>query len=67
MKLRIRTADDIRADADAAHRPERIAELKRLLCESDFKALPDYDQPNDDIIAQRRRWRDEIRALQAGK
>lgn len=42
----------------------RIAELKQLLADSDFKVLPDYDQPNDDIKAQRLAWREEIRKLQ---
>ena len=50
------------AKLDAA---KRIAELKTLLAESDFKVLPDYDQPSDEIKAQRQAWRDEVRQLEA--
>ena len=42
----------------------RIAELKQLLVDSDYKVLPDYDKPNEEIIAQRQAWRDEIRELE---
>lgn len=49
--------------AKVAERADRVAELKRLLAESDFKVMPDYDQPNDDVVAQRQTWRDEIRSL----
>lgn len=42
----------------------RIAELKALLNQSDFKVLPDYDQPNVDIKLQRQAWREEIRQLE---
>ena len=46
-------------------RNKRIAELKQLLADSDYKALPDYDKTGDDILAQRQAWRDEIRELGA--
>ena len=44
---------------------KRIAELKQLLLDSDYKVLPDYDKPSDEIKAQRQAWRDEIRQLEA--
>jgi hypothetical protein len=44
---------------------QRIAELKQLLAESDFKVLPDYDQDNLQIKIDRLAWREEIRQLQA--
>jgi hypothetical protein len=44
---------------------KRIAELKQLLLDSDYKVLPDYDKPNEAIKAQRQTWRDEIRSLEA--
>lgn len=44
-------------------RVARIAELKRLIADTDYKVLPDYDKPNDEIKAQRKLWRDEIREL----
>jgi len=43
----------------------RIAELKRLLADSDFRVLPDYDKDSEAIKAQRQAWREEIRALEA--
>jgi len=43
---------------------ERIGELKLLLSQSDFKVLPDYDKPNEEIIALRKAWREEIRLLE---
>jgi hypothetical protein len=43
---------------------QRIAELKQLLLDSDYKVLPDYDKPSEDIKAQRQAWRDEIRELE---
>ncbi len=45
----------------------RIAELKQLLADSDYKVLPDYDKPAEGIAAQRQAWRDEIRTLAAGQ
>ena len=48
----------------ATQQQARIAELKQLLSDTDFKVLPDYDQPNGDIKAQRQAWRDEIRQLE---
>jgi hypothetical protein len=44
---------------------ERIAELKRLLAETDYVALSDYDKEKPKVLAQRQVWRDEIRALEA--
>lgn len=44
---------------------KRIAELKQLLRDSDFKVLPDYDKPDMEMIAIRQAWRDEIRQLEA--
>jgi hypothetical protein len=42
----------------------RIAELKALLTNSDYKVLPDYDKTDEAIKAQRQAWRDEIRTLE---
>jgi hypothetical protein len=52
-----------RTAANAA--PNRIAELKALLNNSDYKVLPDYDKTDEGIIAQRQAWREEIRTLEA--
>jgi len=56
----------IHAARDAANViPNRIAELKALLNNSDYKVLPDYDKPDEDIVSQRQAWREEVRQLEA--
>jgi hypothetical protein len=53
------------AKAQAKANADRIAELKSLLNDSDYKVLPDYDKPDENIVAQRQAWRAEIRTLEA--
>jgi hypothetical protein len=53
------------AKAQAKANTDRIAELKQLLTNSDYKVLPDYDKPDENIGAQRQAWREEIRTLEA--
>jgi hypothetical protein len=53
------------AKAQAKANAERIAELKRLLTNSDYKVLPDYDKDSEAIKAQRQAWREEVRQLEA--
>jgi hypothetical protein len=48
---------------------KRIAELKTLLAESDFKFSVDYDDQDtpewNQLKADRQAWRDEVRQLEA--
>jgi hypothetical protein len=60
----IKTPEQIAAEQEAQAKEQRITELKRLLAESDFRVLPDYDKDSEEIKAQRQAWRDEIRELQ---
>ena len=53
------------AKAQAKANAERITELKRLLAETDYVALSDYDQDKPELKAQRQAWRQEIRTLEA--
>ena len=53
------------AKAQAKANAERIAELKALLTNSDYKVLPDYDKDSEAIKAQRQAWREEVRQLEA--
>jgi hypothetical protein len=62
---KIKTAEVKAAEQAEQQRVARIAELKALLTESDYKVLPDYDKPDEAIVAQRQAWRDEIRELEA--
>jgi hypothetical protein len=59
----IKTAGQIASETEHQQREQRIAELKQLIADSDYKVLPDYDKPNEHIKAQRQAWRDEIRKL----
>ena len=52
------------AKAQAKANADRIAELKALLNNSDYKVLPDYDKPDENIVSQRQAWRLEIRTLE---
>lgn len=53
------------AKVEAKAREARIAELKALLAGSDYKVLPGYDRPTEEIMVQREAWRLEVRALEA--
>ena len=65
MKLTIKTAEDLQAEKDQAERVRHIAELKKLLADSDYKVLPDYDKTDKLIVQQRQEWREMIRVLEA--
>lgn len=65
MKLTIKTKEDLQAETDQAERDSRIKELKKLLTDSDYKILPDYDKTDEHIIQQRQEWREMIRALES--
>lgn len=51
------------AKVQAQKNTARIAELKKLLADTDYIAMPDYDKSKPEILAQRQIWRDEIRSL----
>jgi hypothetical protein len=61
----LKTAEQKAAEAQAKANADRIAELKALLTNSDYKVLPDYDKPDENIVSQRQAWRLEIRTLEA--
>ena len=61
----LKTAEQKAAEAAQQQREQRIAELKALLTNSDYKVLPDYDKDSEAIKAQRQAWREEIRTLEA--
>ena len=63
----IKTAEQIAAEKQQQDNENRITELKKLLSDSDYKVLPDYDKTNDDIVEQRQAWREEIRSLENGE
>jgi hypothetical protein len=45
----------------------RIAKLKKMLIDTDYVALSDYDQDKTGVLADRQSWREEIRTLEASK
>lgn len=57
------TAEQKQEELNRQALEERIAELKQLLNDSDYKVLPDYDKTADDIKVMRQDWREEIREL----
>lgn len=59
----IKSAEDVAADAAAVAAVERIRVLRRLLLDSDYVALADYDRVKPDVIAARAAWRAELRGL----
>jgi hypothetical protein len=61
---KLKTAQQKVVEAAQKERNNRIAELKKLLEESDYKAMPDYDKPDPSIIVKRQEWRTEIRSLE---
>lgn len=61
---KLKTAEQKTQEAEQKAREQRIDELKQLLTNSDYKVLPDYDNPDEDVVSQRQAWRNEIRALE---
>jgi hypothetical protein len=49
---------------DNIKKQERIRELKKLLSETDYIALSDYDKEQTELKLQRKEWREEIRSLE---
>lgn len=43
----------------------RISELKKMLLDTDYVALPDYDKDKAHVLVDRQAWREEIRTLEA--
>jgi len=42
---------------------DRVVELKKLLRDTDYVTLSDYDKNKTEVLAQRQSWREEIRKL----
>jgi hypothetical protein len=61
----IKTPEQIAVEDAQQQREQRITELKVLLSNSDYKVLPDYDNPDENIVTQRQAWREEIRTLES--
>ena len=62
---KIITAEQKQVDAEKQSKDARIIQLQKLLRETDYVALPDYDKDKPEVLAQRQAWRDEIRELEA--
>ena len=60
----IKTAEMIAEEENKQTTQQRIAELRTLLAESDFKVLPDYDKDSTTVKLERQAWRDELRTLE---
>lgn len=64
MFKNIKTAEQLQQEAEAQAKQNRIVELKKLLANTDYKAMVDYYKPNEQVLADRQSWRDEIRQLE---
>lgn len=42
---------------------DRVVELKKLLRDTDYVTLSDYDKNKTEVLTQRQSWREEIRKL----
>ena len=62
---KVQTAEDKAHQAEVDAKNARHAELEKLLRESDYVALPDYDKDKPEVIAQRAEWRAKIREIEA--
>ena len=51
----------------ATQNAKRMADLRKMLADTDYVALADYDQDKPEIKAQRQTWRNEIRQLQGAE
>jgi hypothetical protein len=60
----IKTAEMIAEEKNKQTTQQRIADLRTLLAESDFKVLPDYDKDSTTVKLERQAWRDELRTLE---
>ena len=61
----IKTAEQIALEQTEKEMLQRVLELKKLLSESDFKVLADYDKDITAIKSQRQEWRNELRTLES--
>ena len=52
------------AEKEKEQKIERVLELKRMLAETDYVTLPDYDKDKSEVIEQRAKWRAEVRELE---
>lgn len=60
---KLKTAEQKAVEALQATKDNRVLELKQLLRDTDYVALPDYDKDKADVLIQRQVWREELRGL----
>lgn len=58
------TAEEKAHQAEVQAKQTRHTELQKLLRESDYVTLADYDRDKPEVIAQRAEWRAEIREIE---
>lgn len=60
----MRSKEQIENDLHYKKINEEIIQLKKMLQETDYVVLSDYDKEKNDIIMQRQLWREKIRSLE---
>jgi hypothetical protein len=64
MKISGKTKEQVESEKLKQKNEQRITELKKLLADTDYVALADYDKEKPDVLEMRKAWRLEIRQLE---
>jgi hypothetical protein len=65
MFKNIKTKQQLEKEQRQQELSRRHSELKRLLIETDYVALADYDKEKPELIIQRQEWRVELREIES--
>jgi hypothetical protein len=67
MFKNIKTKEQLEKEHYQQELSRTVLELKRLLSETDYVSLTDYDKEKPEIIIQRQEWRNKIREIEKNK
>jgi hypothetical protein len=63
----IKTKEQLEKEQRQQELSRRHSEIKRLLAETDYVALADYDKEKPELITQRQEWRNELREIESNE
>jgi len=67
MFKNIKTKQQLEKEQRQQELSRRHSEIKRLLAETDYVALADYDKEKPELITQRQEWRNELREIESNE
>ena len=67
MFKNIKTKQQLEKEQSQRDISRRHSEIKRLLAETDYVALADYDKEKPELITQRQEWRNELREIESNE